>query len=131
METLIEVVGHIGHVAVTVFAEPLSVAIVIVAKVDVGGGSGELASGEQPEEDDMHPVELVLVLIGAVLVLFLLAYVLRPWIEMFCDRPTGRPHRVSVNEQSSFPSKPTSFTPSKMVRFPMPGASVIVSANQV
>ena len=36
METLVEIFRHIGHVAMTIIAEPLSVAVVIVAKVDVG-----------------------------------------------------------------------------------------------
>ena len=50
IKTLIDVVSHIGHVAVTVLAEPLSVAVVIVTKIDVGA---ELIIGSTDSGNDI------------------------------------------------------------------------------
>ena len=51
IKTLINVVSHIGHVAVTVLAEPLSVAVVIVTKIDVGDSQLRKAKLMTPRSD--------------------------------------------------------------------------------
>ena len=51
IKTLIDVVSHIGHVAVTVLVEPLSVAVVIVTKIDVGDSQLRKAELMTPRSD--------------------------------------------------------------------------------